>query len=133
MGDMNADPVDGDSTAMAIDQLLLNPAINASITPVSQGAVEAAVNQGRANDTQKNASDFDTADFADGAPGNIRVDYVLPSIRLTVQQAGVFWPLSTDPDFYLVGNYPFPASDHRLVWVDIDNLLGRMDKQTNLE
>lgn len=130
MGDLNADPVDGDSTANAIDQLLLNPAVNQSITPVSQGAVEAATIQGGANDTQINPADFDTADFYDGGPGNIRVDYVLPSIKLNIQQAGVFWPLAADPDFDLVGNFPFPSSDHRLVWVDINNLLGRMTIKT---
>lgn len=71
------------------------------------------------------AADFDTADFADGSPGNLRVDYVLPSTGLTIENAGVFWPLSSDPLFDPVGNYPFPSSDHRLVWLDIDNLLGR--------
>ncbi len=125
MGDMNADPSDGDSTANAIDQLLLNSLINNSITPLSQGGVEAAVNQGGANDSHKNAANFDTADFADGVPGNLRVDYVLPSWQLMVEQAGVFWPQVSDPDFDLVGNFPFPASDHRLVWVDVNNLLGR--------
>jgi 3-phytase len=27
--------------------------------------------------------------------------------------------LSTDPNFGLVGTFPFPSSDHRLVWVDL--------------
>ena len=125
LGDMNADPVDGDSVAMAIDQLLLHPAVNLSIIPVSRGAVEAAIVQGGANSAHKNAPDFDTADFADSAPGNLRADYVLPSRDLEIQEAGVFWPLSSEPEFDLVGNFPFPASDHRLVWVDVKNLLGR--------
>jgi hypothetical protein len=34
-------------------------------------------------------------------------------------QARVFWPLSSDPLFRLVGVFPFPTSDHRLVWVDL--------------
>ena len=33
--------------------------------------------------------------------------------------ARVFWPLSTDPLFRLVGTFPFPSSDHRLVWIDV--------------
>jgi hypothetical protein len=33
--------------------------------------------------------------------------------------ARVFWPLSSDPLFRLVGVFPFPTSDHRLVWVDV--------------
>lgn len=131
LGDMNADPVDGDSTASAIDQLLSHPLINTAKTPVSRGGVEASFVQGGANNEQINAPDFDTADFADGSPGNLRADYVLPSLQLHVEEAGVFWPLSSEPDFALVGNYPFPASDHRLVWVDIANLLGRLDKRSH--
>jgi hypothetical protein len=30
----------------------------------------------------------------------------------------VFWPLSSDPLFPLVGVFPFPSSVHRLVWID---------------
>jgi hypothetical protein len=33
--------------------------------------------------------------------------------------AEVFWPPSSDPLFRLVGAFPFPTSDHRLVWVDV--------------
>lgn len=127
MGDMNADPVDGDSTAGAIDQLLLHAAVNTSITPVSRGATEASNVQGGANDAHVNAPDFDTADFADSTPGNLRADYVLPSQQLTIQQAGVFWPLSADPEFAPVGEFPFPASDHRLVWLDIRHRSGWRD------
>jgi hypothetical protein len=52
-------------------------------------------------------------------PGNLRADYVLPSRNLQMLAARVFWPLSTDPLFRLVGVFPFPTSDHRLVWVDV--------------
>jgi hypothetical protein len=38
---------------------------------------------------------------------------------MRITDAGVFWPLSTDPDFALVGTFPFPSSDHRLVWVEV--------------
>ncbi|MGW4790883.1 endonuclease/exonuclease/phosphatase family protein [Nonomuraea sp. NPDC004297] len=53
------------------------------------------------------------------APGNLRVDYVLPSARLTPVGGGVFWPLSADPLSRLTGVFPFPGSDHRLVWLDV--------------
>jgi alkaline phosphatase D len=33
--------------------------------------------------------------------------------------AGVFWPAATDSLFDLVGDWPFPSSDHRLVWIDL--------------
>jgi hypothetical protein len=68
---------------------------------------------------------FDTADFADTAPGNLRVDYVLPSRPLKLTAAKVFWPLQDDPLFRLVGVFPFPSSDHRLVWADVDVPGGR--------
>jgi hypothetical protein len=44
---------------------------------------------------------------------------VLPRRTLQIVDAGVFWPLSSDPAFPLVGTFPFPGSDHRLVWVDV--------------
>jgi len=125
MGDQNADPNDGDSVDNAIRQLLDNPLINTSITPSSEGGPEQAALQGRANATHITDPAFDTADFADGAPGNLRVDYVLPSQNLQITDAAVFWPESTEPQFPLVGTFNpsvpggFPSSDHRLVRVDV--------------
>lgn len=63
----------------------------------------------------------DTADFSEST-GNLRADYALPSMTLVLSDSGVFWPLSDDPRFPLVGTYPFPGSDHRLVWVDVSIL-----------
>lgn len=68
---------------------------------------------------------FDTADFIDTAPGNLRADYVLPSKNLRIADSAVFWPLSSDPLFRLVGTFPFPSSDHKLVWVDVRTEGGR--------
>ena len=63
---------------------------------------------------------FDTADFNDFAPGNLRADYVLPRKQLRITDAGVFWPTTDDPFFYLTGTgFPVVSSDHRLVWVDV--------------
>ena len=64
----------------------------------------------------------DEPGWADSPPfgaGNLRADYVLPRKNLLILDAGVFWPLSSDPLFPLVGTFPFPSSDHRLVWVDV--------------
>jgi hypothetical protein len=44
---------------------------------------------------------------------------VLPSQNLTIVDAAVFWPESSDPLFPMVGTFPFPSSDHRLVWIDV--------------
>ncbi|MEH2194562.1 MAG: phytase [Nostoc sp.] len=119
MGDQNADPVDGDSYDNAIRQLLQNPNINTNVIPTSLGGPQQADLQGGANANQKGNPSFDTADFADTTPGNLRTDYVLPSADLKIANSGVFWPLNTDPTFSPVGTYPFPSSDHRLVFADV--------------
>jgi hypothetical protein len=118
-GDQNSDPLDGDSIPGSIQQLLEHPLVNTKITPYSEGGPEQAILQDLANDTHIGDPAFDTADFSDFAPGNLRADYVLPRKQLRILDAGVFWPLSTDPLFPLVGTFPFPSSDHRLVWVDV--------------
>ena len=53
------------------------------------------------------------------APGNLRVDYVLPSSNLRVQDSQVFWPAPGQPGAELTGSYPFPTSDNRPVWADL--------------
>jgi hypothetical protein len=118
-GDQNSDPLDGDSIPGSIQQLIEHPLVNTAVTPASAGAVEASALQGGANLTHRSDPRFDTADFADGAPGNLRADYVLPRKNLRIQDAAVFWPLMADPLFRLTGVFPFPSSDHRLVWVDV--------------
>jgi hypothetical protein len=117
-GDQNSDPLDGDSVPGSAQLLVEHPRINTSLTPASEGAVAAAIRQGGANLTHRSDPAFDTADFADSAPGNLRADYVLPSRPLTLVDAAVFWPTPDDPLFRLVGDFPFPSSDHRLVWID---------------
>ncbi|WP_122818159.1 endonuclease/exonuclease/phosphatase family protein [Nocardioides pantholopis] len=117
-GDQNADPLDGDSVDSAIDQLLDSPFVRDPL-PASAGATEASALQGGANATHRGDPAYDTADFADTAPGNLRVDYVLPSRDLRVRDAGVFWPVQADPLSRLTGVFPFPSSDHRAVWVDV--------------
>ncbi|MDH5422423.1 MAG: endonuclease/exonuclease/phosphatase family protein [Acidimicrobiia bacterium] len=118
-GDQNSDPLDGDSIPGAIQQLLDHPKVNTKVTPSSEGAVEQSALQGGANSTHLSDPAFDTADFSDFAPGNLRADYVLPRKDMQMVGAGVFWPLASDPLFPLVGTFPFPSSDHRLVWIDV--------------
>jgi hypothetical protein len=121
-GDQNSDPYDGDSIPGSAQLLLENPRVNTSVTPSSAGGVEQSMLQGDNNDSHLGDPAFDTADFGEaifGGPGNLRADYVLPSWNTTIADAGVFWPLESDPLFGLVGTFPFPSSDHRLVWVDI--------------
>ena len=117
-GDQNSDPLDGDSIPGSIQQLLEHRRINTSVAPSSPGGLEQSMLQGGVNDTHRSDPAFDTADFAE-PPGNLRVDYVLPRRNLRILGAAVFWPLSRDPAFEPVGVFPFPSSDHRLVWIDL--------------
>lgn len=124
-GDLNADPADGGALPGAAQQVLEHPLVH-DPAPRSDGAAEAAGLQGRANENHLGDPALDTADFADGSPGNLRVDYALPSRGLKVRGASVFWPVQSDPLFRLVGTFDrrftngFPSSDHRAVVVDLD-------------
>lgn len=119
LGDLNADPADGDARHEAIRALLAHPRVSQATPPTSPGAVEQATLQGQANASHTGDPRFDTADFQDTV-GNLRVDYALPSADLILQDSGVFWPVATHDDFALVGTHPFPLTDHRLVWVDVE-------------
>jgi hypothetical protein len=128
-GDQNSDPLDGDSIPGSIQQLLEHPLVNAKVTPESQGGPWAAAIQGRANLTHRGDPRFDTADFSDSAPGNLRADYVLPRKTLQIVGSGIFWPtpdpLDGDPyefaDLTDLTGLGFPAltTDHRAVWIDV--------------
>lgn len=111
MGDLNADPLDGDSYPGAINQLLNCPALNAE---AATGNMIPKSNGGKAHNKRTGDhgdSSFDTSFFG------LRVDYVLPSKNLEVIRSGVFWPAESEPLFEQVtrGN----ASDHLPVWVDV--------------
>lgn len=118
VGDLNADPVDGGSYEHAVRQLLDHPRVNATFAPRSPGGTEQAQVQGGANATHQGDPALDTGDFGDRppyGPGNMRIDYVLPSKRgWSVAGGGVFWPAASDPAFALVD-----ASDHRMVYLDV--------------
>jgi hypothetical protein len=123
LGDLNADPFDGEARRDAINGLLSHRRVQ-DPTPASDGAVEAALSGG-ANATHRGPAAQDTADWRDEpGPGNMRVDYVLPSTGLEIVGSGVFWPKKSHPLARLIvpGDYRGrrPAtSDHRLVWVDV--------------
>ena len=127
-GDQNSDPLDGDSIPGSAQLLLDHNRVNARTTPQSAGAIEAALLQGGANNLHRGDPRYDTADFSDFAPGNLRADYVLPERSLQITGSAVFWPLRSDPLFRLTGVFDaaqwgpvggFPTSDHRMVWVDV--------------
>lgn len=109
LGDLNADPKDGESDPGAVTPLLRHPRVN-PIPPRSAGAAERAAKYGlpRRGDTATHTADFGPR------TGTLRVDYVLPSDDFAIRGSGVFWPRADDPDAALA-----EASDHRLVWVDL--------------
>ena len=114
-GDMNADEADGDSSGGAAKQLTEHPLLNHSLTPQSEGGPVYAKEQGGVNGKHKGNPAFDTADFSDAQSGNLRVDYCLPSKTLVIRKSGVFWPKPDQPGAGLV-----KATDHRMVWIDIE-------------
>jgi endonuclease/exonuclease/phosphatase family metal-dependent hydrolase len=111
-GDLAPRPVDQPT---AIGQLLDHPRINGDLTPTSPGGTAAARRQGGRNATHTGDPAADTADFSDTrGPGNLRVDYALPSRDLKVEATGIHWPAEGSA-LETVER----ASDHRLVWVDV--------------
>jgi len=114
-GDLNADPNDGDSAAEAIEQLLNHKRIQADTVPSSNGGKYFAEKDGQANLSHKGDPTHDTSDFNDKSVGNYRVDYVLPSKDFSISNQGVFWPTPDEPGAKLA-----KASDHRMVWVDVE-------------
>ncbi len=111
LGGLNLDPVDGAGRSDALLRLLSDPRIQ-DVQPASSAGRQVSEQQGGVNNTHRGDPALDTADWPDqpGRPGNMRVDYVLPSADLTVINSGVHWPADGTAD---------AASTHRLVWVDI--------------
>lgn len=109
-GDANLDPVDGDGRPEALNALLADPRLN-DPRPMSKGGTDGG--------EQKGDPALDTADWPEAQPtdpGNLRVDYVLPSANLTVTSSGVYWPAAGEPGAEAAAT----ASAHRLVWIEIE-------------
>lgn len=112
LGNANLDPVDGDGLTDAMAALLTDPRL---IDPAPRSLGGAAA----ADPDQTGDPALDTADWPDGAPGNLRVSYVLPAATFTVTGAGVFWPAPDDPDAALLGDDGLAAGPHHLVWTEV--------------
>jgi hypothetical protein len=117
LGDLNADPNDGDGVPGAVAQLLDHDRLNADVTrgdkvPTSPGGGARAKAPGRNGEPAHHTAGW-----------GLRADYVLPSATLTVLESGVFWPAAGTPNAELVSDpqnpQANPSSDHRLVWVDV--------------
>lgn len=111
LGDLNADPLDGNNLPGAANQLLKHPRVLDYPAPRSdEGARQRRHGELAAHRTDPGT---DTGSFGERT-GNLRVDYVLPSRELHVVRSGVFWPAPGE-----TGADWITSSDHRLVWVDL--------------
>ncbi len=105
LGQSSLDPADGDGLHAGVRALLTHPALQ---DPQPKGS-SARNDPGHYGDAA-----HDTA-FYDKGVGGLRVDLLLPSADLTVQDAAVLWPPDTDPLAITLAT----ASRHRPVWADI--------------
>ncbi|MGO1247616.1 MAG: endonuclease/exonuclease/phosphatase family protein [Oceanisphaera sp.] len=118
LGDLNADPQDGDGFREGIQGLLADPVLNREVAlgrlrPASRGSFALKPRSARL-----------------GSPKHwthtqgLRLDYVLPSANLKALASGVYWPARNKANAELFWNkrgWPDrqASSDHRLVWVDL--------------
>ena len=109
--------MDGSGLSQGIIDLLGSSRVSSAFVSSSDGGVEASKLQGKANQKHKGNAANDTGDFNDNEPGNLRIDFVLPSSNCRVVNGGVFWP--TAEQLKNVDPKLADASDHHLVWLDI--------------
>ncbi|ATG75580.1 hypothetical protein AN401_18415 [Zobellella denitrificans] len=118
LGDLNADPLDGDGFRSAIQALLADPALNRSVA------------LGRLRPGSRGGFALQDPGERRGSPRHwthsqgLRLDYVLPGCRLRALASGVCWlpPGHAQADlFWNEAGWPerSASSDHRLVWVDL--------------
>ncbi len=121
-GDLNCDPMDGESQRQAIVDVLQHRLVSQFPPPRSRGASLASGQQAGMNQQHRSEPDTDTADFNDQSVGNLRVDYVLPSIHFTVAASGVYWPALEEVPVSRreATRSCLQATDHHLVWVDVE-------------
>ncbi len=121
MAGLNADPSDGDGARDDLQDMLAGDLFR-DPEPGSAGGTMASAEQGGVNRTHTGDPARDTADWrdTDGQPGNLRVDYVLPSPALRLRAAGVFWPQPDQAGGDLVARGQELGIRHRLVWVDLE-------------
>jgi hypothetical protein len=100
-GTFNVDPDRGEGRRAALRALLSHPSLSDPVPRRPGGGTE-------------------TADWAEPAPGDLRVDYILPSAGFEVTAAGVLWPEDA-PLMGIDATEAAAASDHRLVWVDLSD------------
>ncbi|WP_336618808.1 endonuclease/exonuclease/phosphatase family protein [Roseicyclus marinus] len=99
IGTLNVDPERGEGRPEGLRALLDHPRLQDVVPRRPGGGTE-------------------TADWPEPVPGDLRVDYILPATGLAVTGAGVLWPEGEEGA--LSASVAALASDHRLVWIDVD-------------
>ena len=119
VGDLNSDPVDGDSRRRAI-RTAARPRQVQDPPPASDGRAP-----GRRR-TRRGANAVHAGDPGSTPPtspttrtGNLRVDYVLPSDGFDNRRRRRVLAAATDELAVSSPSEPPASSDHRLVWVDL--------------
>ena len=107
IGDSNMDIADSEGRPEAMRNLLDDPRVT-DPQPRGGGIASGSGSQG---DTG-----LDTARWPAPGPGNLRVDYILPSTDLKVRAAHVLWPAPDDP----LRTSVEAASRHHLVSVTLE-------------
>ena len=104
LANTNLDPVDGEGHHEVMSQLLAHPKLQ-DPKPASLGG------QAAANTGHRGPARLDMVDWHDPRPGNLRVNYILPSPDFALHDGAVHWPAKELPD---------PQSNsHRLIWQDV--------------
>ncbi len=101
LGQANLDPVDGSGRPQALRALLESPLLQ---DPAPRGPAS------HSDAGQQGDPALDTAALKSGA--SLRLDYLLPSRTLTVQTAGVLWPLHRPP----LADGEVASTQHFPVW-----------------
>ena len=104
LANTNLDPFDGEGHNEVMRQLLAHPKLQ-DPTPASPGG------QASANPRHRGPAQLDTVDWPDPRPGNLRVNYILPSRDFALHNGRVHWPTKDFPDPH--------GNSHRLVWQDV--------------
>jgi len=112
LGDLNAAPQGAklETGQRSIDLLLKHARIN--------DCGDLLVSQGALNGRDPGPPKYIERRTAGWGRRGLRIDHLLPSIDLNVSGGGVYWPdMSIDADEAAMTR---KASDHRLIWLDID-------------
>ncbi|WP_165660977.1 endonuclease/exonuclease/phosphatase family protein [Oceanimonas sp. MB9] len=119
LGDLNADPQDGNGFRAKIRALLADAALNQTVSRGRLRPASAGARRLRPVDVRRGPARLWTHVHG------LRLDYVLPGAGVEASASGVLWPAPEQDEagWFWRGNGR-PArramgSDHRLVWVDI--------------